>query len=100
MAKTEYNEAPFYSMPNIYSKYAYLQGLDLKISYKKEINIFEQMDINESIYKGVLEKHSKEQLYGKIPTMLVSAINIQEKPPHITTTLIREVVLESAKQEI
>ena len=64
MSKTEYNEVTLYSMPNVWSKYAYLQGLDLKISYKKEINIFERMDIKESIYKGALKKFLNNNCMG------------------------------------
>ena len=42
-------------MPNIWSKKAYVQGLHYEyISFKTAVNMFEQIDIAESIYKGVV----------------------------------------------
>ena len=42
-------------MPNIWSKKAYVQGLYCEhISFKKYVNIFDQTDIAESIYEGVV----------------------------------------------
>ena len=44
------------SMPNSWSKQAYVQGFDYKyISLKKYVNMFEQIDISGFIYEGVLE---------------------------------------------
>ena len=43
------------SMPNIWSNQAYVQGFYCKyISFKKAVNMFERMEIYESIYEGVV----------------------------------------------
>ena len=45
----------------------------MKIYYlKKPVNLFERMDIDESIYKVVVE-HYYKKLLGQIPTVLVIA---------------------------
>ena len=42
-------------MHNIWSKQAYVQGFDFEsILFKKYVNTFEQMEIAEFIYKGVV----------------------------------------------
>ena len=52
---TEFNESLLNSMPNSWSKKAYVQGFDCKyITFKKSVNMFECMDIAESIYESVL----------------------------------------------
>ena len=46
----------FKIMPNIWYKQACVQGFDCKsISFKKYVNMFEQMEIAGSIYEGVVE---------------------------------------------
>ena len=48
-------------MPNSWINQAYVQGFDWKyITLKKAVNMFEWMDISESIYKGVLETSYKK----------------------------------------
>ena len=43
-------------MHNIWSKQSYVQGFDCRsISLKEAVNIFELMEIAESIYEDVLE---------------------------------------------
>ena len=43
-------------MPNKWSKQAYVQGFDCEyISFKKAVNMFEQMDIAEYIYEVLVE---------------------------------------------
>ena len=50
-------------MPNIWSKQAYVQGFDFEsITFKKSVNMFERMEISESIYKGVLEPSYKKHI--------------------------------------
>ena len=44
------------SMPNRWSRQAYIQGFDCEsINFKKYVNMFERMEIAEYIYKGVVE---------------------------------------------
>ena len=46
------------SMPNSWSKQAYIQVFDCEsITFKKAIHMFERMEISESIYKGVVEPY-------------------------------------------
>ena len=44
------------------------------------VNMFERIEIAESIYKGVVE-HSYKKLPGNMPTMLVTAGIREEKSP-------------------
>ena len=56
MGVTELNEILLNSMPNIWSNQSYVQVFDCEyISFKKYVNMFEQMDIAESIHEGVVE---------------------------------------------
>ena len=56
MGVTELNEILSNSMPNSWSKKAYVQSFDWKnISLKKFVNMFDQMEIYESIYEGVVK---------------------------------------------
>ena len=49
------------SIPNIWSKQAYVKVFDCKcITLKKAVNIFERMEIGKYIYKGVVESSNKE----------------------------------------
>ena len=57
-------------------------GFLLRVYYlKKAVNIFERMDIAESIYKGVVEP-SYKNLLGKMPTRLVTEIKREDNPHH------------------
>ena len=57
----ELNEMFLNSMPNIWSKLAYVQGFYYKpINFKASANMFEFMEISESIYKGVVEPSYKK----------------------------------------
>ena len=43
-------------MSNSWSKHAYVQGFDFEsITFKRVVNMFERMEIAESIYEGVVE---------------------------------------------
>ena len=54
------NEILLNSMPNSWSKQAHVQGFYCKsVNFKKDINIFECMDISESIYEGLVEPYYK-----------------------------------------
>ena len=58
---TKLNEILLNSMPNSWSKQAYVQGFDCEsITFKKSINMFEHMEITESIYEGVVETSYKK----------------------------------------
>ena len=59
---TELNEILLNSMPNIWSKQACVQGFDCEsITLKKDDNMFEHMEIAESIYKGIVEPYYNKQ---------------------------------------
>ena len=48
-------------MPSSWSKHAYVQGCDFdSISFKKSINMYERMEIAESIDKGVVTPSYKK----------------------------------------
>ena len=47
----------------------------------KSINMFELTEIAEYIYEGVVEP-SYKNLLGKMPTVIVTAVKIEEKLPH------------------
>ena len=56
IAMSELNEILLNSMPNSWSKQAYVQGFNWKYTtLKQSVNLFERMDIAEYIYKGVVE---------------------------------------------
>ena len=58
---TELNEILLNSIPNSWSKHAYVQGFDCEsITLKKYVNMFECMEISESIYKVVVEPSYKK----------------------------------------
>ena len=58
-------------MPNSWSKQSYVRGFDYEsILFNKSVYMFEQMEISEYIYKGVLEP-SYKKLLGHIPTRQV-----------------------------
>ena len=67
---TELNEILLNSIPNRWSKKAYVQGFDCEsIYFKFFVNTFERMEIAESIYEGVVTTSYKKPL-GKNPTAL------------------------------
>ena len=75
---TELNEIIWNSMPNSWSKQAYVQGFGCKfISFKKYFNMFEHMEIAEYICKGVL-KPSRKNLPRHMPTVLVTSVIREE----------------------
>ena len=58
---TKLNEIILNIMINIWYKQAYVQGFDSKsISFKKDVNIYECMEILEYIYEGVVEPSYKK----------------------------------------
>ena len=51
----EINENLLSSMPNRWIKYPYVQVFDFKfINFKASVNIFECMEVAESIFEGIL----------------------------------------------
>ena len=60
MGEYELNEILIYSIPNSWSKQAYLQVIGFQIPYRREINMFEWIYIVELVYKGVVENPSKK----------------------------------------
>ena len=87
-------------MPNIWSKKAYVQVLGYEyILSKKAVNMFDQTDIAESIYEGVVEI-SYKILLGQIPITLVTSGIREENPPHhiLTPRLVR--ALERAEKYV
>ena len=59
MGDPELNEIIISRMHNVWSKQAYLKGFFSKFPTKRQINIFERMDIAESIYEGLSENFLK-----------------------------------------
>ena len=61
MGITGLNEIWLNSMPQSLSNQAYVQVFDCEyILFKKSVNMFEQMDIAEYIYEGVVESLYKK----------------------------------------
>ena len=85
-------------MPNSCSKQAFLQIFDWKsILFKKAVNIFEHMEIAESIYEDLVET-SYKNLPGYMPTVLVAAGIREDNPPCLRFTPRPVRVLESAEK--
>ena len=60
-------------MPNSWYKQAYVKGFGCEyITFKKAVNMFERIEIAESVYEGVLEP-SYKNLPGQTPIVLVTA---------------------------
>ena len=50
-------------MPNIWSRQSYVQGFNCAyITLKISVNMFERMEINKSIYEGVVEPSYKKPI--------------------------------------
>ena len=83
---TKLNEILLNRMSNICSKESYVQDFDNEyISLKKAVDIFERIDISESIYKSVVER-SYKNLPRQMPTVLVtSGIREENMPCHRLT---------------
>ena len=76
-------------MPNSWSKQACVQGFYCKpISFKKNVNMFERMEIAEIIYEGVVTPYYKK-LLGQNSTVLNSVVKKEENPPCQIITLRR-----------
>ena len=54
MVRSELNNILFHSMPNVWSKQAYLRGFEFDLPFKKAVNMFKWTQTPESIYKGVI----------------------------------------------
>ena len=66
-------------MHNSWSKQAYLQGFDCdSITFKKAFNIFDCMEIAESIYEGVVEPSYKKPTQANANRAGCSRQNIGE----------------------
>ena len=58
---TELNKTLLNIMPIIWSRQDYVQGFDYEsITFKKTVNMFEHMEISESIYEGIVEPSYKK----------------------------------------
>ena len=74
---TKLNEILLNSMPNSWSIQVFEQGFDCEyITFKKSVNMFERMEIAESIYEGVVEPSFKN-LPGQTPTLLITSSKIE-----------------------
>ena len=66
-------------MPNSWSKKSYVQGFDCEyISFNKYVNMFERIEITESIYKGVVELSYKKTSWADANCESHSRIKIVE----------------------
>ena len=93
---TELNYILINGIPNIWSKQAYVQGFDCEsISLKMTLNMFEHIEIDESIYECVVTP-SYKTLLGKKPNEMYSVEIIEKKPPCQTLTPRRMGALISA----
>ena len=92
---TKLNEILLNSMPDSWSNQACVQGFDCEsITLKKVVNMFEHMEIAESIYEGVVEP-SYKNIPGQTPTVLVTAGIIEENPPRLGIAPIKVRALAS-----
>ena len=58
---TELKQILINSMPNIYSKHAYIKDFDCEsITFNKAVKMFERMETSESIYEGLVEPSNKK----------------------------------------
>ena len=95
---TEQDEILLNSMPNSCSRQAYVKGFDCEnISFKNTVNLFECIEINQSIYKDLVEPYYKNPP-GEIPTVLVTSGKIEQKLPRHGLSSIRVRVLASAEK--
>ena len=54
--ETELNSFLFHSRPNGLIRQAHVQGLDFEsVTFQQYFNMFEHMEISESIYEGIVE---------------------------------------------
>ena len=73
--ETESNQIIFHRIQNGWVRQAYVQRLNFEsVAFKKSINMFERMEIDENIYEGVLETHYKNKLV-KNPPVTVTSLN-------------------------
>ena len=64
---TEINEIILKSIPKIWSRQEYVKGFDCEyIYFKKAVNMFEIMEINKSIYEGVVTPSYRKNYLGRI----------------------------------
>ena len=62
---TKLNEILPNSTPNVWYIQVYVQGFDCEyITFKIAVNMFESMDISESIYEGVVEPSDKKPTWA------------------------------------
>ena len=72
MGVAELNEILINSMPNVWSKQAYVQSFDCDtISFLKDVNMFERMEIAEINYGRVVTS-SLKKIVRQNPTVLDS----------------------------
>ena len=60
MCEVKINEVILHNIPNGWSKQAFLQEFDFEaMIFKQSVNMFEHMDISETIYGGVVDNSTK-----------------------------------------
>ena len=69
------------------------------ISFKNDINMFERMEISESIYEGMVSP-SYKKILGQTPNVLDSVGIREEKTPRQTLTPRSMRALESAVNDM
>ena len=88
------------SIPNRWSKHAYVKGFDCESNtLKKAVNMFERMEISESIYERVVAQFYNN-LPGQTPTVMVTAGKREEKPPCRGLAQRRVRVLERTENDM
>ena len=86
IGETELNKILFDGMPNVCSKQVYPQGFYCEYITLKYVNMFERMEIAESIYEGFVEP-SYKNLLGQIKITMVTSWKLEEKIPCQRLTL-------------
>ena len=82
---TKLNETLLKIMPNSWYKQAYVQGFDCEyITLKKAVNIFERMEIADSIYESVVEPSYKKTTPADANRAVHSRQKRGEDPPSWT----------------
>ena len=71
ICEMELNEIILSSFPNGNSNQAYVQGFDCDSITRKTVNMFERMEIAETIYEGVIEPSYKNLLEKMINVLVI-----------------------------
>ena len=88
ISEADLNEIPFNSMTNGWNNQAHLQGLySENITFKKDVSMFEHMEISETIYEGAIEPSLPKKPLEHMLTVLITSGKRDEKPPRQKCTL-------------